>query len=136
MDRQSKNDATLRSGDSIDDTPDTIETGDYVGTKYVPGEGMMQEIFAAQENPDTEQINRYECESCGTVEELTEAVAYESGWDYPPFIGIWGILSPRTCPNCTIETTAYWAVLTGQGLSEKHQRTIERILGERIVVPE
>lgn len=136
MDRKSKNDATIRSGDSIDDTPDMIQTGDYVGTKYVPAESMMQEILEAQDNPDTEQINRYECESCGRVDNLTEAVAYDSGWDYPPFIGIWGILSPRTCPDCTIETTAYWAVLTRQELTDQHKRTIERVLGERIEVPE
>jgi hypothetical protein len=75
---------------------------------------------------------QYICETCETTVELTEQEAYEAGWDYPPFIGIWGVVSPRTCPNCTIETTAYWHLITkgGDDLPERHVNTIKRILAE------
>lgn len=83
-----------------------------------------------------ETIVKYICEVCGREDDLPENVAYEIGWDYPPFIGIWGVVSPRTCPNCGIEETAYWAILTGKGerLSEKHMATITRILEEPLDV--
>jgi hypothetical protein len=79
---------------------------------------------------------KYICEVCGLEEELTEQEAYHGGWDYPPFIGVWGVVSPRTCPNCPLDKTAYWAILTGDGsrLSEKHMATINRIIEE--VTPE
>ncbi|HEY3491375.1 MAG TPA: hypothetical protein VGK43_00385, partial [Solirubrobacterales bacterium] len=56
--------------------------------------------------------------------------------DYPPFIGMWGVISPRTCPNCMIDTTAYWAIMHAartnesvkiEDLDERHQATIKRI---------
>jgi len=74
----------------------------------------------------------YLCEVCEKTETLTETEAYEAGWDYPPFIGNWGIVSPRTCPNCTIEHTAYWHIITKgtHNLPEKHVATVQRILAE------
>jgi len=50
------------------------------------------------------------CESCGLEELLDSRAAYEAGWDSPPNMGAWGVISPRTCPNCTIRTTAWWAI--------------------------
>jgi hypothetical protein len=85
------------------------------------------------EKYDTEKINRYECETCTRVDETTEQQAYEAGWDYPPFIGIWGVVSPRTCPNCLIDTTAYWFILTqdrNAEMPERHKNTILRISKE------
>lgn len=75
----------------------------------------------------------YECEVCGLKQELSEAVAYESGWDYPPFVGAWGIISPRTCPNCVMTDTAWWWIMHNRGepLPENHQRTVARIQDER-----
>ena len=35
--------------------------------------------------------NRYICEVCGKVEILTTDEAFEKGWDYPPFIGEFGL---------------------------------------------
>jgi hypothetical protein len=77
-------------------------------------------------------VPEYVCEVCGRVEELTEKDAYDTGWDYPPFIGLWGVVSPRTCggPTCSVEKTAYWAVLNDTELSEHHRATITRILQE------
>jgi hypothetical protein len=113
-----------------------IEGQDYSAAEFAMSEEHMAALMAAQENLDEVRINRYECEACGVVDELTEEQAYTAGWDYPPFIGLWGVVSPRTCPNCLIDKTAYWAVLTRAELTEKHQATIRRILGEKIVVTE
>lgn len=76
---------------------------------------------------------RYECEVCEKVEELTQDEAFDAGWDYPPFIGVWGVISPRTCGDCGIQDTAYWLLITGtpiEELPEKHMATIQRIVEE------
>lgn len=81
------------------------------------------------------------CEVCGTEAVLTPDEAYEAGWDYPPRMGAFGVVSPRTCPNCPINRTVWWAI-TADGyiedmLSEQQLATIKRILGEpeSILVP-
>lgn len=72
----------------------------------------------------------YECEACGRVDELTEEAAFEAGWDYPPFIGQWGTVSPRTCGDCGVDRTAWWALVTGKHLTDHQLRTVERITQE------
>lgn len=72
----------------------------------------------------------YECEVCGKTEELTQLEAFEAGWDYPPFIGEWGVVSPRTCGSCTMLDTAWWALITGQELTEKQRLFAERVSRE------
>lgn len=101
-------------------------------------EPFIEESLKHQKNPDTTTINEYICEVCGKVENLTEKDAFESGWDYPPFMGIWGVVSPRTCGDCLIDKTAYWHLLTkgSEDIPEHHMTTIKRILEERIVVNE
>lgn len=78
------------------------------------------------------ELQRYECEVCGRVEELTEKDAFDTGWDYPPFIGEWGVVSPRTCGSagCGIQNTAYWALISKLPLTDKHMATITRIQQE------
>jgi hypothetical protein len=76
----------------------------------------------------------YICEVCGRVEILTEKDAFDAGWDYPPFIGEWGVVSPRTCGNCGLEQTAYWAIITKALITDRHYATVVRIQGE--VVPQ
>lgn len=74
----------------------------------------------------------YLCETCDKHENLTPDEAYAAGWDYPPFMGAWGVVSPRTCGDCDISTTAWWH-LTTQGtenLPERHRTTILRIAAE------
>lgn len=56
------------------------------------------------------------CEVCGKKEFLTAQDAFDSGWDYPPNIGFFGLLGPRTCGSCGITGTLYWKVTTGGGL--------------------
>lgn len=74
------------------------------------------------------------CEVCGKTEVLTPQDAYDAGWDYPPIMGQFGVVSPRKCPDCGIEGTV-WAALTLQNkkpeeLSEAQLQTLMRILGE------
>jgi len=78
---------------------------------------------------------RYECEVCNKVEELSETEAFNSGWDYPPFIGVWGIVSPRTCGDCGMQDTAWWFLTQNMGIGtnqipENHLATIKRIAKE------
>lgn len=79
------------------------------------------------------------CEVCGKVEILTSEQAFDEGWDYPGKGGIYsenvfGVLSPRTCGNCSLTETVWWAISTGEKtmdqLNEKQLQTIERILQE------
>ncbi len=65
---------------------------------------------------------------------MTPEDAYKSGWDYPPFMGGYGVVSPRTCPNCPLVKTV-WAALTIDKksyaeLTDEQKETIERIQGE------
>ena len=74
------------------------------------------------------------CEVCGKTELLTPKEAFDAGWDYPPLMGAYAIISPRTCPDCSMEDTA-WAELvlrhkTYEELSEKQKQVILRILHE------
>lgn len=78
------------------------------------------------------------CEVCGKKEFITAADAFNSGWDYPPQMGIFGLLSPRKCGNCSIVDTLYWKihtsgriplVLEGE-LSPEELITWRRIKGE------
>lgn len=48
-------------------------------------------------------ILKHICEVCGCEEVLDSDEAFELGWDYPPRMGKFKVLSSRTCPNCTIE---------------------------------
>lgn len=133
-----KREAEARFADAVGEinAPDVIVTNGGIAERFTPGENQYQAMLDAQENPDREHLSHYVCETCDAEADLTEAEAYQAGWDYPPFIGMWGIVSPRTCPNCLIDTTAYWAIISGQPLTEKHQATVRRIMGEQIVVPE
>ena len=70
------------------------------------------------------------CEVCGKEEMLTSEEAFETGWDYPPDFGEFGVISPRTCPNCCMEDTAWFALTFGRPITEKHRQTIERIKNE------
>lgn len=74
------------------------------------------------------------CEVCGKDEILTPAAAYEAGWDYPPKQGMFGVISPRTCPSCLTEKTVWWAIamdgFTEDMLTDTQRETVSRILAE------
>ncbi|MEZ0054374.1 hypothetical protein ABIA30_005415 [Mycobacterium sp. MAA66] len=77
---------------------------------------------------------RHICEVCGVEEILTPEDAYEAGWDYPPKMGVFGVIGPRTCGHCAANRTAWWAITfdgyTADTLTAKHKATIARILDE------
>ncbi len=50
------------------------------------------------------------CEVCGKREFITAQDAFDRGWDYPPRIGHFGLLGPRTCGSCGITDTLYWKI--------------------------
>ena len=50
------------------------------------------------------------CEVCGKKEFITAQDAYDSGWDYPPQMGFFGLLGPRKCGNCSIVDTLYMKI--------------------------
>ena len=74
------------------------------------------------------------CEVCGRTEILTPREAYDAGWDYPPVMGFYGIVTPRTCPNCRMVDTV-WAELvlnkkSVEDLSDSQKEVLVRILTE------
>lgn len=74
------------------------------------------------------------CEVCGKNEILNSADAFSAGWDYPPRMGAFGVVSPRTCGGCTINDTVWWALavdkISVDDLDEKQKATLERIINE------
>ncbi|GAA2396388.1 hypothetical protein [Mycolicibacterium llatzerense] len=79
-------------------------------------------------------ILRHICEVCGADENLTPDAAFEAGWDYPPRMGTFGVVSPRVCPGCVINQTAWWALVvegyTADMLTPQQRETVARIWGE------
>ncbi len=74
------------------------------------------------------------CEVCGKTEVLDSDEAYKRGWDYPPNMGTFGVISPRTCEFCPINKTLWWDLVfekkAFRELSQNQKTTLERILGE------
>lgn len=82
-----------------------------------------------------ETVLRHICEVCGKTLEITSEEAYNTGWDYPPGIGSFGIISPRTCGDCGIDKTFYWRIITNgmkfpDDISEEEFALIDRIQRE------
>ncbi len=79
-------------------------------------------------------IYNHICEVCGFEALLTPEEAFDSGWDYPPRMGAFVVVSPRTCGNCEIQGTVWWALaidkLSLEALNENQKRTIQRIMQE------
>jgi hypothetical protein len=71
------------------------------------------------------------CEACGKIEILTPDEGFIKGWDMPPRVGSFGVISPRKCKDCSIKDTVWWAIIVeGKGpedLSDKQKDTIRRI---------
>jgi len=75
------------------------------------------------------------CEVCGKTELLTSDEAFKAGWDFPPRMGQWGVVSPRTCGTCPMNATVWWAVsmdgYDARQLSERQHEVVARIIAER-----
>lgn len=78
---------------------------------------------------DTE-VHDFVCEVDGFTAHLTNQEAFDAGWDYPPFIGDWGIIAPRTCPDHGMEDSAWWAIQTGQELTPTQRAFCESVAAE------
>lgn len=73
-----------------------------------------------EDDLDHERVHEFVCENCGQVEHLSNFEAFMAGWDYPPFMGMWGVVMPRTCPGCYIGETAWWKLtVTHEELTQK-----------------
>lgn len=74
------------------------------------------------------------CEACGKSEVLDSDEAYRIGWDYPPKMGEFGVISPRTCESCTVNKTLWWAIVVEkkryEEFTDRQRETLARILGE------
>ena len=83
----------------------------------------------------TEFAFHHECEGCGLRLLLTPALAFQLGWDYPPRMGQWGIVSPRTCGACGIEKTVWWELAMNKksvhDLTDEQYDTAIRIINEK-----
>ena len=77
------------------------------------------------------------CECCGKKAFITSKEAFDDGWDYPPKMGMFGWLGPRTCGECDITSTLYWKVqqqlvpiVVESTLTEKELKIWQRIKNE------
>ena len=78
------------------------------------------------------------CEQCGHRELLTPQEAFDAGWDYPPVMGVFGVLTQRNCPKCRMDESLYWRVAFDRSarlddrstMTPHEQSTLGRILME------
>ncbi len=74
------------------------------------------------------------CEVCGKKELLTADEAFAQGWDYPPGIYFFRLLTPRTCGNCSITKTLWWKLVALKKnlseLTDGEMETLWRIQNE------
>lgn len=74
------------------------------------------------------------CEVCGKNELLESEEAFQAGWDYPPRMAPFGVIAPRTCSNCLVNETVWWAIVVDkkkpEELTSNQIATIERISAE------
>lgn len=77
------------------------------------------------------------CEVCDTKIYCTAQEAFNTGWDYPPQVGSFGLLGPRTCGKCNMTDTLFWKVqqqtfpiVLENRLTEQELKTWRRIKKE------
>lgn len=74
------------------------------------------------------------CEVCQTEAYLSSEEAFGEGWDYPPYMGLPGVISPRTCPECAMQDTVWFALAAlkteVEDLTDAQLKTIDRIVSE------
>lgn len=72
------------------------------------------------------------CEVCGKTKIMTPEEAFNEGWDYPPRMGMFGVVSPRTCGDCGIEDTLWMALQSGKIKSLDDMTPEQRVVLARI----
>lgn len=77
------------------------------------------------------------CECCGQKKFMTPQEAFDEGWDYPPKMGVYAVISPRTCGKCSITDTVWWKLnmnkeqkILLEDLSDREKTVINRIIFE------
>jgi len=81
-------------------------------------------------------MNRFHhiCEICGLDEILTPDEAFEAGWNYPPRMGHFGIISDRLCPKCHSLETIWWLLMmenrTADVLTERQRAAVDLMMAE------
>lgn len=50
------------------------------------------------------------CEVCNKKVFISAKDAFNDGWDYPPKMGHFGLLGPRTCGDCLLKNTLFWKI--------------------------
>jgi len=77
---------------------------------------------------------RHICESCGKEDLFTSEEGFRRGWNYPPRMGAFGALFPRTCGACATGSTLWHEMIVYKTpvvqLSSRQQQTLYRILTE------
>lgn len=83
-------------------------------------------------------VLKHICEVCGKEDTLDSEEAFKLGWDYPPYLGTFRVISARTCPNCSIDETVWWALAIEtkplEDLSQKQIDTLVRIQNEPLSI--
>ena len=103
--------------------------------KLMPQDRLQSSVMSTEstEERPTEPFLHW-CASCGYEELLTSDAANEAGWDFPPRMGTWGVVSPRTCPKCPMRQTAWWAMAIEKrgfdDLTPQELKAVGRILEE------
>ena len=78
------------------------------------------------------------CEVCGKKEFISAEQAFNDGWDYPPHIGTFGVLSSRTCGDCPMTGTLWfrmiqkkeYGIFSTSNFTPKEIRLLNRVKGE------
>ncbi len=132
------NEITLKmdesNNDIIDKARKELEEENERLRKEEDEKQKKEELF---ESMNTRPFWHY-CEVCGKKEFITAQEAYDSGWDYPPKMGYFGLLGPRTCGNCHLKDTLFWKIQTSgklpivieNNLTDKELKTWMRIKTE------
>jgi len=72
------------------------------------------------------------CEVCGKTKIMTPEQAFNEGWDYPPKMGAFGIVSPRTCGDCSMMDTLWMALQSGKIKGIDDMTVDQRVVLDRI----
>ncbi|WP_257821618.1 hypothetical protein [Salipaludibacillus agaradhaerens] len=86
----------------------------------------MKKLFCICENCDKKKT--YDWNEQGLKQ------AFDEGWDYPPFMYEYAVVSPRTCGECSVLGTVWWELeacgTPVEKLNEDQKETLQRILNE------
>ena len=106
----------LKAGSFIPNTPFTplmrmkkilnLKSGARkINTKEIPIDG----IWEKNEEHST-VVLLHTCENCRKKQLLSPEDGYKQGWDFPPKMGVFKVVSPRTCGDCSIQTSLWWEI--------------------------